>query len=224
MEINKREMLCLISGNIGKLFTVLRKILFLLVISLVIIHPIQAQKDYTASTLVDTAAETSDVCVMVAAQMESKYGIKEHLLQTISSVETGRWDYKREEFVSWPWTINVNGRGYHFATKDEAVAEVKRLQAKGIKSIDVGCMQISLKYHGTEFASLEDAFDPQINAEYSAKFLSKLYQKRKDWQWAAMAYHSKIPSRGLRYKKKLLSRFEEIKVALLDKGENKTLF
>lgn len=202
----------------------LRKILFLLVISLVIVHPIKAQKEYKANPSAPMRADASELCSLAAARMEDKYGVKEHLLETISSVETGRWDYNQEKFVSWPWTINANGRGRHFKTKAEAVAEVKRLQAKGVKSIDVGCMQISLKYHGKAFQSVEEAFDPEKNVEYSAKFLNKLYQKSGNWQKAAMAYHSKVPSRGQRYKNKLLSRFEQIKVALLDVGEKTTLF
>lgn len=202
----------------------LRKILFLLVISLVIIHPIKAQKEYKANTVALMSADASELCSLTAARMEAKHGIKEHLLQTISSVETGRWDYNKEKFVSWPWTINANGRGRHFKTKADAVAEVKRLQAKGVKSIDVGCMQISLKYHGKAFQSVEEAFEPEKNVEYSAKFLKKLHKKSGNWQKAAMAYHSKVPSRGRNYKNKLLARFEQIKVALLDAGEKTTLF
>lgn len=168
--------------------------------------------------------DTSEICSLSAARMEEKYDIREHLLQTISSVETGRWDNNRHDFVSWPWTINANGRGYHFKTKEEAVAKVKQLQAKGIKSIDVGCMQISLKYHGKAFKNIEEAFDPDKNVEYSAKFLTKLYKRRGNWQKAAMDYHSKVPSRGLRYKKRLLSRFEQIKVAVLETEKHATLF
>lgn len=214
----------LIKGNTGYFFKVLRKILFLLVISLVISHPLKAHRNFKSPTLDVMAAKASEVCVLSASRMESKYGIKEHLLQTISSVETGRWDQNRQEAIAWPWTINVNGRGYHFDTKEEAVAEVRRLQSEGVRSIDVGCMQISLKYHMDAFASIEDAFDPETNVEYSARFLSKLYQNKKSWVGAAMAYHSKVPSRGQRYKNKLISRFEEIKLSLLDKNEDQSLF
>lgn len=202
----------------------LRKILFLLVISLVIVHPIKAQKEYKSYADSMANVDTAQMCSLAAARMEEKYGIKKHLLQTISSVETGHWGNQNGKFVSWPWTINANGRGYHFKTKAEAVAKVKDLQAKGVKSIDVGCMQISLKYHGSAFDSIEDAFDPDINMEYSAKFLSKLYAQRGNWQKAAMAYHSKALSRGLRYKNRLVSRFEQIKVAVLERSENTSLF
>jgi hypothetical protein len=203
---------------------VLRNILFLLVISLVISQPLQAQKDFQEHSLSESAVPASDMCTLAAAQMEDKFGIKEHLLQTISSVETGRWDAERHTFVAWPWTINVNGKGYYFKTKAEAVAKVRQLQQKGISGIDVGCMQISLKYHSKAFASLEDAFDPEQNVAYSAGFLAKLYRERGNWIQAAMAYHSKNPSHGRAYKNKLITRFEEVKVALLDQGEDKTLF
>ncbi|MBQ7304259.1 MAG: transglycosylase SLT domain-containing protein [Alphaproteobacteria bacterium] len=202
----------------------LRKILFILVISLVVTHPLKAQKEYKTNSSTFIKADDTELCSLVAARMEDKYAIKTHLLQTISSVETGLWDYNKEKFVSWPWTINVNGKGKHFKTKDEAVAEVKRLPAKGVKNIDVGCMQISLKYHANAFDSVEDAFEPEKNVEYSAKFLKKLYAKRKDWQKAAMDYHSKIPSKGVKYKKKLVKRFEKIKLAFLETSQNYTLF
>ncbi len=202
----------------------LRKILFILVISLVITSPLKAKKEYKENVSVSIQADDTDLCLLATTRMESKYRIKPHLLQTISSVETGRWDYKKAKFISWPWTINANGKGRHFKTKEEAVAAVKRLQANGVESIDVGCMQISLKYHNNAFKSIEDAFEPEKNVEYSAKFLRKLYNQRKDWTKAAMAYHSKIPSKGLRYKQKLINHYEKNKLALADISSNTSLF
>lgn len=198
----------------------LRRILFLLVISLVIVHPLKAQKEYKTDTTLPIKADVSELCSLSAARMEEKYNIKDNLLQTISSVETGNWSYEEGRFVSWPWTINVNGKGYRFKTKDEAIAKVKQLQAEGIESIDVGCMQVNLKYHKKAFADLDDAFNPDTNMEYGAKFLNRLYKKQGSWQKAAMAYHSKVPARGLSYKNRLISRFEQIKLAWSD--ENKT--
>lgn len=201
-----------------------RRIVFVLVISLVISHPIKAQKDYKANSSAAIAVSDNEVCALSVARMEEKYAIKNHLLETIASVETGLWDYEAQKFVSWPWSINVNGKGYRFDSKDEAVAEVKHLQKQGITSIDVGCMQISLKFHGKSFKSVEEAFDPDANVEYSAKFLKKLYDKTGSWKSAAMAYHSKVRHRAEIYKAKLLKRFDEIKVAFLDYHQDLSLF
>lgn len=202
----------------------LRKFVFICAMLVCLAHPLQAQKGVEAVNDAELQAADSNVCALFVARMEEKYGIKSHLLETIASVESGIMDEETKSFVSWPWSVNVNGKGYRFNTKEEAVNKVKELQAQGFKSIDVGCMQISLKFHGDSFESVEDALSPEKNVEYSARFLKKLYDKRGNWQSAAMAYHSKIPSHAQKYKARLLRRFEKIKVAFLDKDLTPSLF
>ena len=184
-----------------------------------------ANKNIASSSKIEKIANSENakiednlLCFIAASKVEEEFGIEKHLLSTIASVESGQWDYKREQFMAWPWTVNAQGKGYYLKTKEEAVAKVKELQEQGVESIDVGCMQINLKYHHDAFTSLEDAFDPQKNIEYGAKFLRKLYSSRgKDWNRAVMAYHSKDPVRGKNYKLKLNSRYEQLKVALNSK-------
>lgn len=182
-------------------------ILMFLLILLMLIQPVQARA-YTEFR------DDALVCMEATQKFEKEYQIKEHLLTTISSVETGRWDAKRQQSLAWPWTVNAQGKGTFFKTKAEAVREVKRLQKAGVKSIDVGCMQINLAYHPDAFKSVEEAFDPKKNVEYGAKFLKKLYHKRgNDWIKAAMAYHSSAPKKAQIYKKKLASAYEKVKLA-----------
>lgn len=182
--------------------------MFFLVL-LMLIQPVQAK-------VYNDKVDDAMVCTYATQKMEKVYQIKRHLLTTIANVETGRWDAEKKQKVAWPWTVNAQGKGMFFETKDEAVREVKRLQAKGVKSIDVGCMQINLVYHPDAFDSIEDAFDPQKNAQYAAKFLKNLYENNdKDWIKAAMAYHSKVPNKAQRYKKKIVSTYEIVKQAQL---------
>ena len=136
-------------------------------------------------------------------ELEQEYGIQKHLLTTISSVETGRWDAATKQNVAWPWTVNAQGKGHFYATKQQAINAVKRLKAQGVKSIDVGCMQINLAYHPDAFENLEEAFNPYKNVEYGAKFLSKLYEQKGNWNKAATAYHSNAPIKAKKYAKKL---------------------
>lgn len=148
--------------------------------------------------------DNMDVCTKAAIEAEKMYQIKEGLLQTIASVESGRWDSKLNRRVSWPWAMQVNGKGYYYSTKEEAVLAVKALMAEGIDNIDVGCMQINLKYHGKAFKSVEDAFEPTQNVAYSAQFLRNLYKHNgHSWQKTAMQYHSKNYARGVAYMDKL---------------------
>ena len=153
------------------------------------------------------SSDSSDVCSLAADVVEEEYQIKKSLLHTIASVESGRWDKAKNKRVSWPWTVHANGIGYYFNTKKEAVDAVKSMQDQGMTNIDVGCMQINLKYHGHNFKNLEDAFDPHNNVTYSAKFLKKLHVKTKSWQKSAMQYHSKNWRKGTNYKNRLENHY-----------------
>ena len=151
-----------------------------------------------------TDADRADICGRATLKAEKDYQIKPELLQTIAMVESGRWDKTLNRRVAWPWTVQSNGHGHYYKTKEEAVAAVKALQAQGVKNIDVGCMQINLKYHGHAFKSVEEALEPEKNVAYGAKFLQKLYQNNgHNWQKTAMQYHSKNHTNGMMYKKRL---------------------
>ena len=157
------------------------------------------------------------LCSIAVDKAGVEYGVGSDLLQTIAVVESGRFDKLHKQFVSWPWTVNANGKGYYYSTKEEAVAAVKHFQRQGITSIDVGCMQINLKYHGDAFASVEDALNPENNVRYSARFLRKLYN-RNGYDWN----HSGNPQQGEIYSKRLEQKFASYKTAGLTRGE--TLF
>jgi hypothetical protein len=125
-------------------------------------------------------------------------------MQAIGIVESGHPD-ERGGVSAWPWTINVEGIGYTFDTKQQAIEAVNAHRAQGARSIDVGCMQVNLMYHGEAFASLEQAFDPTINARYAAEFLLKLLADTGSWPRAAAAYHSMTPDIGAEYARKVLA-------------------
>ena len=153
------------------------------------------------------APQTYELCQIAIKDIEQSLHIKENLLQTIASVESGRYISKVGKRLPWPWTVHAKGKGYYFPTKQEAVSAVKKFQAEGYTNIDVGCMQINLKYHGSAFNSLEEAFDPKENVSYSANFLLKLNKKNQNWQKTAMQYHSKKQASGLNYKNRLETHY-----------------
>src|SRR5574338_65562 len=85
-------------------------------------------------------SQANQACSNAAAQAERSERLPPRLMQAISLAESGRWDDDRRANIAWPWTINVGGQGRYFDTKEQAVAEVERLRARGVRSIDVGCM------------------------------------------------------------------------------------
>jgi len=51
-------------------------------------------------------------------------------------------------------------------------------------------MQINVKYHGREFASLEAMLDPSKNVDYAGRFLKQLKSRFGSWSVAVARYHA----------------------------------
>lgn len=162
-----------------------------------------------AAGAVGVPVADSTACRAAAQAAERAAGIPARLLSAIARVESGRRDPVSGRMTPWPWTINVEGQGFFFNTRDEAIAAVRRHQAVGARSIDVGCMQINLMHHPDAFANLEQAFDPVANATYAARFLTELQARTGDWQRAAAFYHSQTPARADEYQRRVMAAWPE---------------
>lgn len=150
----------------------------------------------------------SQQCRAAIMAAERAAGIPTQLMAAIARVESGRRD-AQGVVQPWPWTINAEGVGSTYNSKAEAIAAVQRLQASGVRSIDVGCMQVNLMYHPDAFATLDQAFDPAANARYAASFLTRLHGQTGDWTKATAAYHSATPELGERYQRKVAAVLPE---------------
>lgn len=144
------------------------------------------------------------LCAAETATQERLYGIPAALLHSISIVESGRYDSQRKAVIAWPWTVMAEGQGRYLPSKAEAIAEVKRLKARGVQNIDVGCMQVNLRHHPTAFANLDEAFDPATNVAYAARFLKGLFGATNHWPTAASYYHSQTPHLAAAYRERLM--------------------
>tara|TARA_Y100000022_G_scaffold140165_1_gene122065 strand:+ start:69 stop:689 length:621 start_codon:yes stop_codon:yes gene_type:complete len=146
-------------------------------------------------------------CLSFTEKYGKQFNIPDKLLTSISLVESGI--KKNNNFVSWPWTLNVAGKSMFFDNKDDALSFLKKNYKN--KNIDVGCMQISLKYHINEFDSLENILDPDTNVKYAAKFLRKLFVKHKRWNEAISRYHSSVPKRKTQYLNRVKNYWSNIR-------------
>lgn len=149
--------------------------------------------------------ETARLCDQAARAAARSRNVPYDVLHAISRAETGRTTEGRLQ--PWPWTVNMEGTGKWFATEDEARAYVFRHFKRGARSFDVGCFQVNYKWHGAAFRSIDDMFDPVLNADYAAKFLLDLYHEFGNWSDAAGAYHSRTQSHARTY----AARFDEIR-------------
>ena len=140
---------------------------------------------------------------------EAENRLPKRLLNAISLTETGRWHAQRREIIAWPWTVYAEGRGRYLPNKETAIKEVKSLKAKGVKNIDVGCMQVNLYFHPQAFENLDAAFDPNLNTKYAAELLASLRKRDRSWTKAIAYYHSKTKKFYIPYRRKVMKIWQD---------------
>jgi len=191
------------------------RLLLLLSLSLILIaSSAQARKPRRAPETPPVVGPPQ-LCLTAISAAERAQRTPARLLAAIARIESGRPD-ARGAVQPWPWTINAEGTGKFFESKAEAIAAVEALQARGVRSIDVGCMQVNLMHHPHAFASLDEAFDPDANAAYGARFLSSLHHDLKTWPAATAAYHSQTEKLGNDYARKVMVAWGHPELAPFD--------
>jgi hypothetical protein len=140
----------------------------------------------TSAIIYASVTELCDSSIESVAQTTS---VPKEVLYKIARLETGR--RVKGEHVSWPWSLNNAGKGYFLETKTAALNKLGDLIALGEKNVDVGCMQLNLRWHARYFDSLEEMVSPTENVSYAAKFLEQLYKETGSWEKAVKFYHSR---------------------------------
>lgn len=117
--------------------------------------------------------------------------VPQSVLLKIARLESGR--RFQDQTVSWPWTLNNAGEGHYFSSRSAASDKLRKLLALGRKNIDVGCMQLNIRWHARYFPDIASMLSPFENVSYAAKYLEQLYHETGSWEKTVKFYHSRNP-------------------------------
>jgi soluble lytic murein transglycosylase-like protein len=123
-------------------------------------------------------------CEREMTRASAATGVPLNVLYSVGLTETGR----RGELE--PYDMNIDGREVRSQSLAEALARFAAAKAQGAKLIDIGCMQINARWHGSHFRSLAAMFDPALNVGYAADFLKALKAEAGNWTLAVARYNA----------------------------------
>jgi len=72
----------------------------------------------------------------------------------------------------WPWALNKSGKALMPTSRQEAQALLKRSLDEGNRLIDVGLMQINLRWHGHRVSTPAQLLEPMTNVQIGAELLA----------------------------------------------------
>ncbi|MCY0093528.1 transglycosylase SLT domain-containing protein [Hoeflea ulvae] len=130
------------------------------------------------------AAAATSVCEAEILSAARTHGVPPGILHSVGLTETGR------KGSLYPYALNIEGRAVFAKSRKEAIREFDRARTEGKSLIDLGCMQINYRYHGAEFASVDEMLDPRANVDYAARFLARLHARHETWTMAVARYHA----------------------------------
>lgn len=121
-------------------------------------------------------------------QVAQQAGVPAEILYAVALTESG--SRLPNGIRPWPWTLNVAGTGYHYASRQQACAALQQfMQTTSLRRIDIGLGQINLGWNGYHFSTPCEALAPYPNLRVTASLLRQHYDKYHDWLEAAGRYH-----------------------------------
>ena len=166
----------------------------------------------TVLLMVNAASRSADTDVPSAYQAVAEaYGIPAALFYAIALTETGRKVSSTDGFRPWPWSANFNGEGHFFSSRRAALQAIETYLADGQRSVDIGLMQVSWRYHAATLGTVWKALDPYFNLTIAAAILVDCQQRLDDW-WASVGcYHApRDPARAAKYRSRVRRHWQSL--------------
>lgn len=105
----------------------------------------------------------------VWGEIGALHGVDPYLLYAVALTESSK---EIGGFQSpWPWALHQGGRTYYPRSSREALALIRQHRQEDHDLIDVGLMQVNLRWHGHRVKHLADLIDPKTNLDLGARIL-----------------------------------------------------
>ena len=160
--------------------------------------------------LAPTAAAEVDVSGSVFTTVGKAKGIDPLLLYSVALAESAFHKKGIKTVKPWQFALRTSSSAYYGKCYEDTVKELRRI-LKTTDSVDVGIMQINVRWHKHRVRKPEDLIDLQTNVSVAADILrERLAANDDDWTQALAQYHSFTPARGAWYSAFVLGIYMQI--------------
>ncbi|MBS1211417.1 MAG: transglycosylase [Proteobacteria bacterium] len=117
------------------------------------------------------AANRVDLNHTLWARVAMERALDPHLLYAVALVESAR--VSGDSAAPWPWALNHDGKTLYADSPEAAIHQVRNSLSAGKWAIDVGLMQVNLRWHRHRVHRAEDLVDPLTNLQVGADILAE---------------------------------------------------
>lgn len=136
------------------------------------------------------------------------------LIYSVALAESAKANSNRD-LGPHPWTLRAD-KAFYSSSKEEAEKILNKL-LKQTKSVDVGLMQVNVRWHGHKVSQPTDLLDPLTNMKIGATFLAEMINNTpNDLELGIGKYHvgptitANNKSRAKNYGQRVLAIYQNI--------------
>jgi hypothetical protein len=104
-------------------------------------------------------------------QIAHRHGLDPYLLYAVALTESAR--IRNDLAHPWVWALNRGGKSVYPESSAEALEQIRNQIKSGSRNIDIGLMQVNLRWHRHRVGEIEDLLDPVTNIELGAQILQE---------------------------------------------------
>ena len=142
------------------------------------------------TTCVASTASAVDLDGTIFSHAAQAHGLDTLLVYSVALAESasGRGN---GSIGPWPWTLRAPGQPVYTASERQAEEALTQLQQQHGGAIDVGLMQVNIRWNGHRVASPADLLDPATNVMVGATILAEAIQSSpSDLELGIGRYHA----------------------------------
>lgn len=115
----------------------------------------------------------------VWGDVAARHQLDPYVLYAVALIESKN-HHQKNQVTPWPWALNHAGKAIITTNKQDAIIQLKQLLKEGNRNVDIGIMQVNLRWHGHRVDKPEQLLDPTTNLEIGAELLAKAIQSSPD--------------------------------------------
>lgn len=144
-------------------------------------------------------------------QAAAEYGLPAKVVYAVALTESGT-QLQSGRARPWPWTLNIEGRGHYYPTREAAYVALRAYLDRGGRRADVGLMQIHWRLHQRLLRDPWAALDPVFNLRVGAYLLRERWQAAGNLWQAIGHYHApRWPERAAWYRRQVARRLGQLR-------------
>lgn len=145
-------------------------------------------------------------------------GLDPLLLYSVSLAESAFGSSEKGQIGPHAWTIRGN-QAHYAASKEEAERTLRQYLDSGFNGVDVGLMQINVKWNGSRVSSPYELLDPMTNVRVAADVLNEAIASSPDDLILGIGryHHWTEEARARNYGERVLAIYQNLKNLI--KGE-----